>query len=179
MSTEPEIIAARNEITRVRDRMSDTAAELEERLTAPIEAVKEKLDVARVVRGNPWPALALAVGAGVVLAATGADRRAASAAVDASRNAAKKTADAAKAGVRSVKSATTSAAESTADTARHGPSRARGAIVGALDSLAARAVESLIEKLREPAPLPVTPEPSGLGYETETTPATGVNSTAG
>lgn len=179
MSTEPEITAARNELTRVRDRMTDTAAELEARLTAPVDAVKEKLDVARVVRGNPWPALGLAFGAGVVLAATGADRKAASAAADASKSAAKKTASAAKAGMRSVQSATSDAADSTVDTARHAPSRARGAIVGALDSLAARAVESLIERLREPAPLPVTPEPSGLGYEPETTPATGVDSAAG
>jgi ElaB/YqjD/DUF883 family membrane-anchored ribosome-binding protein len=173
MSTEPEIAAARNELTRVRDRMTDTAAELEERLTAPIDAVKEKLDVVQLVRDHPWPSLAVAIGAGVAIAATGADRKAASAAADASRSAARKTADAARAGVRSVKSATSDAADSTADTARHAPSRARSAIVGALDSLAARAALALIERLREPAPLPVTPEPSGLGYLKETTPATG------
>lgn len=173
MSTEPEITAARNEVTRVRDRMSDTAAELEGRLTAPIGAVKEKLDVVQLVRDHPWPSLAVAIGAGVAVAASGADRRAASAVADASRSAARKTADAAKAGVRSVRSATSDAADSTAGTARHAPSRAHSAIVGALDSLAAKAALSLIEKLREPAPLPVTPEPSGLGYVRETTPPTG------
>jgi hypothetical protein len=177
MSTEPEIIAARNELTRVRDRMTDTAAELEARLTAPIDVVKEKLDVVQVVRDHPWPALAVAVGAGVAVGVSGADRKAASAAVDASRRGARTTADAARSAMRSIKSATTDAADSSADAARHAPSRARSAIVGALDSLAAKAALSLIEKLREPAPLPVSPEPSGLGYVEETTPATGAGAT--
>jgi len=105
------------------------------------------------------------------VAASGADRKAATAAADASRSAAKATA-------ATVKSASKRAASATADTARHGPRRARGAVVGALDSLAARLAESLIEKLREPAPLRVTPEPSGLGYVQETTPATGTDSLA-
>jgi hypothetical protein len=170
MSTEPEIIAARNEVTRVRDRMTDTAAELEQRLMAPVDAVKDKLDVVQLVRSHPWPSLAVALGAGVTVAVSGADRKAASAAADATRTAAKKTARAAKAGARSVKSAAADAADSTADTARHAPSRARGAIVGALDSLAARAALALIEKLREPAPLAVTPEPAGPRYAEQATP---------
>lgn len=183
MTTPPEITATRDELARVRHRMSDTAAELGDRLMAPVETakeklgtVKEKLDVVQLVRDHPWPSLAVALGAGVAVAATGADRKAASAAADVSRTAARRTADAAKAGVRSVKSGASAAATSTADTARTAPSRARGAIVGALDSLAAKVAITLIEKLREPAPLPVTPEPSGLGYVAETTPATGTGS---
>lgn len=176
MSTHPEITATRDELTRVRDRMSDTVAELEDRLMAPVEAAKSKLDVVQLVRDHPWSALAVALGAGVAVDASGADRKVASAAADATRSAANRTADAAKAGVRSLQSAVSTAAESTADTARTAPSRARGAIVGALDSLAAKAALSLIEKLREPAPLPVTPEPSGLGYVADATPATGAGS---
>lgn len=172
MSTEPEIIAARNELTRVRDRMTDTAAELEERLTAPVDAVKKRLDVVQLVREHPWPSLALALGAGVAVAASSADRKAATAAADASRRAARKTAEAARAGVRSVRSGASDAADSTVESARRAPSRARGAIVGALDSLAANVALSLIERLREPASLRVTPEPSGLGYVSETTSAT-------
>jgi anti-sigma-K factor RskA len=72
MSTEPEITAARNELTRVRDRMTDTAAELEERLTAPIVVVKDKLDVVQLVRENPWPSLAVAIGVGAAVAACAA-----------------------------------------------------------------------------------------------------------
>lgn len=179
MSTEPEITAARDELARVRDRMTDTAAELEERLTAPIDAVKEKLDPTQLVRDHPWPSLAVALGAGVAVAASGADRKAATAASDLSRTAAKKVADAARSGARSVKSATSDAAESSVDSARHAPSRARSAIVGALDALAAKVAVSLIQKLREPSPIPVTPMPgeqSGPGYVEETTPAAGVGS---
>jgi hypothetical protein len=115
----------------------------------------------------------VALGAGVAVAASGADRKAASAAADASRAAAQKSADALTSGARSLKSAAADAADTGAEHARQAPSRARSAIVGTLDSLAARAVVSLIERLREPAPLPVTPEPTGLGYAESTTPATG------
>jgi ElaB/YqjD/DUF883 family membrane-anchored ribosome-binding protein len=179
MSTESQIAATREELAAVRSRMSDTVAEIEARVTAPVAevrgrvgAVKDRLDVVQLIRDNPWPALAVALGAGVVVAASGADRKAASAAVDASRTAAQKSAEALKSGARSLKSAATDAADSGAEHARQAPSRARGAIVGALDSLAAKVAVSLIERLREPAPLPVTPEPTGLGHVGSTTPAT-------
>jgi ElaB/YqjD/DUF883 family membrane-anchored ribosome-binding protein len=180
MSTESEIAATRHEITAIRGRMSDTAAELEAHFTdrvdavkARVSSVKDRLDVMQVVRDHPWSSLAVAVAAGVAVAASGADRTAASAAADASRTAAKKTVEAAKSGAQSLKSAASSAADSSAEHARQAPSKARSAIVGALDSLAAKLAVSLIDRLREPAPLPVTPEPEGLGYVEVTTPATG------
>ena len=157
MSSESEIAAARAELTAVRDRMSDTAAELEAKFTAPVAAVKDKLDVVQLVRDHPWPALAIAVGVGAAIAASGADRRAASVTVDATRRAAKASAE-------TIKAAAKSTASATADTARHGPSRARGAIVGALDGLAAKLAVSLIERLREPAAQPASPEPAAASY---------------
>ncbi|HEX5972452.1 MAG TPA: hypothetical protein VFY85_11035 [Gemmatimonadaceae bacterium] len=178
MSTESQIAATREELAAVRSRMSDTVAEIEARVTAPVEmarervgAVKDRLDVVELIRNHPWPALAVALGAGVAVAASGADRKAASAAADASRIAAKKGAEAVKSGAQSLKTAAADAADSGAEHARQAPSRARGAIVGALDSLAAKAVVSLIDRLREPAPLPVTREPSGLGYVESSTEA--------
>ena len=178
MSTESQIAATR-ELAAVRSRMSDTVAEIEARVTAPVDAVKERvgaakdrLDVVQLIRDHPWPALAVALGAGVAVAASGVDRTAASAAADASRTAAKKGAEALKSGARSVKSAAADAADAGAEHARQAPSRAKGAIVGALDSLAAKVAVSLIERLREPSPLPVTPEPTGMGYVESTTPTT-------
>jgi len=168
MSTTSQIAATREELSSVRDRMSDTVAEIESLVEQRIDTVKTRLDVAQVVRDHPWPALAVAAGLGAALAASGADRKA----VETSRNAAK-------AGAASVRTVSARAASATADAARHAPSRTRGAIVGALDSLAAKLAVSLIDRLREPAPLPVTPEPSGLGYVEEPTPATGVDSLAG
>lgn len=169
MPTDSEIAAAREELARVRERMSDTAAELEDKLSAPVDAVKERLDVVQLIRDHPWPALAVALGAGVAIAASGADRKAASAAVDASRSAAR-------AGAETVKSAASRAASATADTARHGPSRARGAIVGAVDSLAARLATTLIESFRHSEPQSVASEPSGLGYADRATPETDADS---
>jgi hypothetical protein len=56
----------RRDIELTRERMSDTIAQLE-----------QKLNVMQVVRDNPWPAIALAVGAGVLLAGSKADVKAA------------------------------------------------------------------------------------------------------
>jgi hypothetical protein len=56
----------RRDIELTRERMSDTIAQLE-----------QKLNVMQVVRDNPWPAIAIAVGAGVLLAGSKADVKAA------------------------------------------------------------------------------------------------------
>jgi hypothetical protein len=172
MSTQSQIVATREELDSVRRRMSDTVTEIESLVEERVDTVKARLDAMQVVREHPWHALAVAAGIGAALAASGADQRAARAAAEATRSAAKS-------GAASLKSASSRAALVTADTARHAPSRARGAIVGALDSLAAKLALSLIERLREPAPLTATPEPAGLGYVEETTLATGVDSLAG
>lgn len=64
----------RREIELTRERMSDTLSQLE-----------HKLNVMQVVRDHPWPALALAVGAGVALSGSRADVKAAAAAVRATK----------------------------------------------------------------------------------------------
>ena len=56
--------------------MSSTLAELE-----------HKLNVVQVVRDHPWPALAIAVGAGVLLSGSRADVKAAAATVTATKGA--------------------------------------------------------------------------------------------
>ena len=58
----------RRDIEMTRERMSDTIAQLE-----------RKLNLLEVVREHPWPAVALAAGAGFALANTNADVKAASA----------------------------------------------------------------------------------------------------
>ena len=69
----------RRDIELTRERMSSTLAELE-----------KKLNVVELVREHPWPALALAIGAGVVLSGSGADVKAASATVTATKGASNK-----------------------------------------------------------------------------------------
>lgn len=69
----------RRDIELTRERMSSTLAELE-----------NKLNVVQVVRDHPWPALAVAVGAGVLLSGSSADVKAAAATVTATKGASSK-----------------------------------------------------------------------------------------
>jgi len=66
----------RRDIELTRNRISDTLQELE-----------HKMNVAQIVKDNPWPALALAVGAGVLLSGSKADVKAAAATVVATKGA--------------------------------------------------------------------------------------------
>ena len=69
----------RRDIELTRERMSSTLAELE-----------NKLNVMQIVRDHPWPSLALAVGAGVLLSGSSADVKAAAATVTATKGASSK-----------------------------------------------------------------------------------------
>jgi hypothetical protein len=66
----------RRDIEMTRNRISDT-----------LEQLEHKLNVAQLVRDNPWPSLALAFGAGVVLSGSRADVKAAAATVTATKGA--------------------------------------------------------------------------------------------
>jgi hypothetical protein len=66
----------RRDIEMTRNRISDTLTELE-----------QKMNVTQIVKDNPWPALALAVGAGVLLSGSGSDMKAAAATVTATKGA--------------------------------------------------------------------------------------------
>jgi hypothetical protein len=66
----------RRDIEVTRERMSSTLAELE-----------HKLNVVQAVRDHPWPALAIAVGAGVLLSGSQADVKAAAATATATKGA--------------------------------------------------------------------------------------------
>jgi hypothetical protein len=66
----------RRDIELTRNRISDTLQELE-----------HKMNVAQIVKDNPWPALALAVGAGVLLSGSKADVKATAATLTATKGA--------------------------------------------------------------------------------------------
>jgi hypothetical protein len=61
-----------------------------ERMSSTIEELEQKLNVTQMVRDHPWPALALAVGAGVLLSGSRADVKAAAATVTATKGASSK-----------------------------------------------------------------------------------------
>ncbi|MDB4906725.1 MAG: hypothetical protein JWO05_1509 [Gemmatimonadetes bacterium] len=69
----------RRDIELTRERMSDTLSQLE-----------QKMNLVQVVKDHPWPALAIAVGAGVLLSGSGADIKAAAATVGATKGASSK-----------------------------------------------------------------------------------------
>jgi hypothetical protein len=61
-----------------------------ERMTTTLQQLEQKLNVKQIVRDNPWPAIALAVGAGVLLSGSRTDVKAAAATVAATRGASSK-----------------------------------------------------------------------------------------
>jgi hypothetical protein len=69
----------RRDIELTRDRLSETLQQLE-----------QKTNVMQIVRDHPWPALAAAVGAGVLLSGSGTDIKAAAATATATRGASSK-----------------------------------------------------------------------------------------
>ena len=58
-----------------------------ERMSTTLQQLEHKLNIMQVVRENPWPSLALAVGAGVLLSGSRTDVKAAAATVAATRGA--------------------------------------------------------------------------------------------
>ena len=69
----------RRDIEVTRERMSSTLIQLE-----------QKMNLTQVVKDHPWPALAMAVGAGMLLSGSGADRKAAGATLMATMGASNK-----------------------------------------------------------------------------------------
>jgi len=86
----------RREMAATRNEMAQDVAELEQRASERVQAVKQRLDVSRVVREHPWPALGAAVALGAIIAGSGADEAAASATVSATKKASRATVEAAK-----------------------------------------------------------------------------------
>ncbi len=149
--TSPDLDAARNDVQRTRAQLADTLSQLSDRVTSPINAAKEKLNVMELVRNHPWPALAVAMGAGAFVAASGSDVRAASAAVTAGQ-----------AGLEGA----SHLAQSAVDAARSAPARSRHALGDAADALAAKCFIALIASFRDDAnasdrQVPVT---TAVGY---------------
>lgn len=61
-----------------------------ERMSSTIEQLEQKLNVTQMVRDHPWPAIALAFGAGVALSGSRSDVKAAAATLAATKGASSK-----------------------------------------------------------------------------------------
>lgn len=146
----PDIAAARTDVQQARGQISETIAEIEARVTAPIRAAKQRLDVGRVIQDHPWAAFGTAAAIGAVAAVSQADRRAASLATDAARSGAEKAREGGVAGVRM---------------AREAPSKSRRVLAALVDGIGAKVAATLIEALRESRTSAEAGAPrTGLGF---------------
>lgn len=64
-----------------------------ERMSSTLDELEGKLNIVQVVKDHPWPAIAIAVGAGIALSGSRADVRAAAATVAATKGAGSKVGD--------------------------------------------------------------------------------------
>ena len=69
-----------NDMRATRQRLDDTIDEIESRFSEGASQVKRRIDVARYARDKPWTALGVALGAGLLIGVTRADRKGAPAA---------------------------------------------------------------------------------------------------
>ena len=92
------------DIARTRERISETIAELDARISERVTGITERLDVMQLAEEHPWPALAVALGVGVLLAGTAADAKVARATVRAAKEAPGATVDLARRGSGAVAS---------------------------------------------------------------------------
>lgn len=93
----------RRDIEETRARLSDTLAELDNRVDSVKNAVTRNVNPFPAIREHPWLALGLALGAGVAIGMSGADRKAASAAKSGVKKAGPAIAGGAKAAVGGIK----------------------------------------------------------------------------
>ena len=82
------------EMDATRARMARDIDQLEARAAEKVQAVKERLDLAQLVRDHPWPALGAAVVLGAIVGGSGADEKAAAATVAGAKAAASASKDA-------------------------------------------------------------------------------------
>ena len=156
-ATAPDLSTAREDVQRARAQISETVAEIEARVSAPVRAVKQRLDVGRLIQEHPWAALTTAAAMGAAVAASNADQRAASLAAGAARKGAEKAREGGVAGVR---------------LAREAPSKSRSALAALVDGIGAKVAVTLIDALRESRTGSVAEEPrAGLGFVRHDAPA--------
>jgi hypothetical protein len=139
------------DIALTRERMSETIAELDARISSRVAVIKDRLDLKQLVEDHPWTSLAVAVGLGLVLGGTGAESRAAQATVRAAKRVPGATADMARRGWESASSIVRRddgqpAADEPPINAEDGlADRLRGAIARAIG------VDVLVEQMRDAA----------------------------
>lgn len=97
------ISSVRHDIAQSRERMTETIDEIDIQISERVTAAKRKVDVMRLAREHPWPALGVALALGTLIGGTAADEKAAAATASAAKRAARAAADGTKNLVAKVK----------------------------------------------------------------------------
>jgi hypothetical protein len=139
------------DIALTRERMSETIAELDARISSRVAVIKERLDLKELVEDHPWTALAVALGLGVLLGGTGADSKAAHATARAAKRAPGATADLARRGWESAASVVSR--DGRQDAGDDQPADAEAGLTDRIRGAIARAigVDELVEQMRDAA----------------------------
>lgn len=135
----------RREMATTRDRMAHDVEELKSHVTAPLRSTKERLDVAKLVREHPWPALGAAVVLGAVIGGSGADEQAASATVAGAKRAARASKEAATSAMHKLHSSESDEAVAPVEMEKPGISTR---VADALGVVVARGLDRVLEELR-------------------------------
>jgi hypothetical protein len=139
------------EMDATRARMARDIDQLESRAAEKVQAVKQRLDVAQLVRDHPWPALGAAVVLGALVGGSGADTRAAVATVAGAKAGARAAADASKSAVSAVKEKIQSSDDPEPESFAAVESRKPGLgerLFDSLGAMVARGLDGLVEDMR-------------------------------
>ena len=139
------------EMDATRARMARDIDQLEARAAEKVQAVKQRLDVAQLVRDNPWTALGAAVALGALVGGSGADEKAAVATVAGVKAGAKAAASASENAVSVVKEKLHSSDDAEPDTLATVESSKPGLgerIFDAFGAIVARSLDGLVDEMR-------------------------------
>ena len=134
------------EMDATRARMASDIDQLQSRAAEKVQAVKQRLDVAQLVRDHPWPALGAAVVLGALVGGSGADEKAAVATVAGAKAAASASKDAVSGMVEKLHSSDDAEPETIAvETPKPGLGER---VFDAFGAMVARALDGVVEDVR-------------------------------
>ena len=136
-----------SEMAATRDRMADDISALKAKGAERLHAAKERVNVTRLVREHPWPALGAAVVLGAAIGASGADETAAAATVAGAKKAASASKDAATSVIEKLHSSDDQSPEPVreAEISKPGVSDRISLMIGAL---VMRGLDRLLDEMR-------------------------------
>jgi len=142
----------RRELTETRLRMDATVAELTDVVSQRVDRVKQGIDPRHYARELPWAALGLALGAGLAIGLSGAERAAADGVVTGAKNAAAAIGDGATSARDAIVERVVGDADSEAIVVATAEPGLRGKLAAALDELLHDGLREILSGIKAPGP---------------------------